>query len=44
MEAILIRHPHADDRNDLRNLMYEYIVDFYKRPAPPVERVHRDGS
>jgi GNAT superfamily N-acetyltransferase len=40
MGEILIRHPHADDRNDLSNLMFEYIVDFYKRPAPPAQRVH----
>ena len=39
MGEILIRHPHMDDINQLRTLLYEYIVDFYKRPAPPAERV-----
>lgn len=39
MSKILIRPAKLDDLNVLTELMYEYIVDFYKRPKPPIEKV-----
>jgi GNAT superfamily N-acetyltransferase len=39
MSEFLIRSAQSDDLNVLTELMYEYIVDFYKRPKPPIEKV-----
>lgn len=36
-----IRKAEAKDINQLTELMYEYIVDFYQKPKPPVEKVHQ---
>lgn len=36
-----IRKAEAKDINQLTDLMYEYIVDFYQRPKPPVEKIHQ---
>lgn len=35
-----VRIAQAKDREELTPLMYEYIVDFYQRPRPAVEKVH----
>lgn len=39
MVDVLVRPAQHGDLNQLTNLMYEYIVDFYERPRPPVENV-----
>ncbi len=36
----MIRMAAPEDVAGLTELMYEYIVDFYKNPGPPVEKVH----
>ncbi|USL45403.1 hypothetical protein [Priestia megaterium] len=36
-----VRKAETKDINQLTELMYEYIVDFYQRPEPPVEKVHQ---
>ncbi|MFC4323070.1 GNAT family N-acetyltransferase [Litchfieldia salsa] len=38
---LIIRTAEKDDLNQLTDLMYQYIVDFYKRPKPPIENIHR---
>lgn len=38
--TIKVRPAEQKDKEKLTVLMYEYIVDFYKRPKPPVEKVH----
>ena len=35
-----IRSVDHHDLNQLTDLMYQYIVDFYKRPKPPIEKIH----
>ncbi|MBM7655460.1 GNAT family N-acetyltransferase [Neobacillus cucumis] len=35
-----IRSVEHYDLNQLTDLMYQYIVDFYKRPKPPIEKIH----
>lgn len=39
MSDFLIRPAHVDDRDALTTLMDEYIVDFYKRPKQPREKI-----
>lgn len=39
MSESLIRQAKPDDMNALAEIMYEYIVDFYKRPKPRTEKV-----
>ncbi|WP_017755403.1 GNAT family N-acetyltransferase [Calidifontibacillus oryziterrae] len=36
-----VRTVERKDKNQLKDLMYEYIVDFYKRPKPPLEDVEQ---
>ncbi|MGC9934339.1 hypothetical protein [Priestia aryabhattai] len=36
-----VRKAEPKDINPLTELMYEYIVDFYERPEPPMEKVHQ---
>lgn len=36
-----VRKAEPKDINQLTELMYEYIVDFYQRPEPPMEKVHQ---
>ncbi|MED4253328.1 GNAT family N-acetyltransferase [Priestia megaterium] len=36
-----VRKAESKDINQLTELMYEYIVDFYQRPKPPMEKVHQ---
>ena len=38
--SLIIRKVEAIDRDQLTELMYQYIVDFYKRPKPPIEKIH----
>lgn len=38
--SIVIRTVEPRDLNHLTELMYQYIVDFYKRPKPSIEKVH----
>lgn len=35
-----VRPADQKDKQELTSLMYEYIVDFYQRPRPAVEKVH----
>lgn len=37
----IIRSAEAKDRELLTELMYQYIVDFYERPKPPINKVHQ---
>ncbi|AEB22593.1 MULTISPECIES: GNAT family N-acetyltransferase [Bacillus] len=37
---MIIRSAEPYDINQLTDLMYLYIVDFYKRPKPPIEHIH----
>lgn len=39
MSDFLIRPAQSNDLGALTKLMYEYIVDFYKRPKPPIEKI-----
>lgn len=39
--AVLVRPAEGKDQEELTALMYAYIVDFYKRPKPAVEKVHQ---
>ncbi|WP_416656059.1 GNAT family N-acetyltransferase [Bacillus amyloliquefaciens] len=39
--ATNIRKAEAKDINQLTEIMYEYIVDFYQRPKPSIEKVHQ---
>jgi GNAT superfamily N-acetyltransferase len=38
--SLIVRTAEPKDINQLTELMYQYIVDFYKRPKPPIEKVH----
>lgn len=38
--SVNVRPAQAKDKEELTPLMYEYIVDFYQRPRPAVEKVH----
>lgn len=38
--SVNVRPAEKKDREELTKLMYEYIVDFYQRPRPAVEKVH----
>jgi ribosomal protein S18 acetylase RimI-like enzyme len=38
--SIIVRTVESKDINQLTDLMYQYIVDFYKRPRPLIEKVH----
>lgn len=38
--CLIIRTVEKQDSNDLTDLMYQYIADFYKRPKPPIEKSH----
>lgn len=38
--SLVIRSTDKQDLNDLSDLMYQYIVDFYQRPKPPIEKIH----
>lgn len=38
--SLIIRPVEPKDKNRLAELMYQYIVDFYKRPKPPIEKIH----
>jgi ribosomal protein S18 acetylase RimI-like enzyme len=38
--SLIIRNAESDDFNDLTELMYEYIVGFYKKPRPATEKIH----
>lgn len=38
--AYLVRRSTRADLDALTGLLYEYLVDFYQRPRPPVEQVH----
>lgn len=37
---MIIRSAEHYDVKQLTDLMYLYIVDFYKRPKPPIEKIH----
>jgi GNAT superfamily N-acetyltransferase len=39
-ETAHVRRTTAADLPALTDLLYAYIVDFYRRPAPPAEQVH----
>ncbi|MEF3354100.1 GNAT family N-acetyltransferase [Paenibacillus sp. GYB006] len=36
----IIRAVEPEDIDQLTELIYQYIVDFYKRPKPSIEKVH----
>jgi GNAT superfamily N-acetyltransferase len=38
--SLVIRNTEHGDLELLTNLMYKYVVDFYQRPKPPVEKMH----
>ncbi|NOV04217.1 GNAT family N-acetyltransferase [Paenibacillus planticolens] len=38
--SLVIRSAELDDLDGLTELMYEYIVGFYKKPRPATEKVH----
>jgi len=40
MNDVEVRTAVISDLNELTTLMYEYIVDFYARPKPPIEKLH----
>ncbi|TVY11070.1 GNAT family N-acetyltransferase [Paenibacillus cremeus] len=39
--SLVIRYAELDDLNGLTELMYEYIVGFYKKPRPDSEKLHQ---
>ncbi|WP_438449201.1 GNAT family N-acetyltransferase [Gorillibacterium sp. sgz5001074] len=39
--SLIIRCAESDDLNSLTEIMYEYIVDFYKNPRPATEKLHQ---
>lgn len=39
--SVIVRPVEQSDKQALTSLMYEYIVDFYKRPRPSTEKVHK---
>ncbi|WP_079912745.1 GNAT family N-acetyltransferase [Paenibacillus sp. 32352] len=39
--SLVIRYAELDDLNSLTELMYEYIVGFYKKPRPTTEKLHQ---
>jgi ribosomal protein S18 acetylase RimI-like enzyme len=38
--SLIVRNAGPDDVNRLTELMYEYIVGFYKKPRPAAEKLH----
>ncbi|MBN3526775.1 GNAT family N-acetyltransferase [Paenibacillus apiarius] len=38
--SVMVRPVEPSDKQELTSLMYEYIVDFYQRPKPEMEKVH----
>lgn len=38
--AVIVRPAQTKDLDELTNLMFEYIVDFYQKPKPPIKNVH----
>jgi N-acetylglutamate synthase-like GNAT family acetyltransferase len=38
--SFIIRNAEPNDVNGLTELMYEYIVGFYKNPRPAAEKLH----
>ncbi|MBU7592867.1 GNAT family N-acetyltransferase [Metabacillus halosaccharovorans] len=38
--SLIVRTVEHKDKNQLTELMYQYFVDFYKRPKPQIEKVH----
>jgi GNAT superfamily N-acetyltransferase len=40
MDDLVVRPAQHGDIDELTELMYAYIVDFYQRPKPPVEKLH----
>ncbi|MFC5449292.1 GNAT family N-acetyltransferase [Paenibacillus aestuarii] len=38
--SLLIRNAEFDDLDGLTELMYAYIVGFYKKPQPDIEKLH----
>ncbi|MEK8131345.1 GNAT family N-acetyltransferase [Paenibacillus filicis] len=39
--SLVIRFAELDDLNGLTEVMYEYIVGFYKNPRPATEKLHQ---
>jgi ribosomal protein S18 acetylase RimI-like enzyme len=39
--SLVIRNAEPDDLNSLTELMYEYIVGFYKKSRPTTEKLHQ---
>ncbi|SDE22858.1 N-acetylglutamate synthase, GNAT family [Paenibacillus sp. UNCCL117] len=39
--SFVIRDAELNDLNGLSELMYEYIVGFYKKPRPDLEKLHQ---
>jgi GNAT superfamily N-acetyltransferase len=39
--SVIVRAVEPKDINQLTELMYQYIVVFYKRPKPSIEKVHK---
>lgn len=40
MDNVVVRVAEIGDLNELTTLMYEYIVDFYACPKPPIVKLH----
>lgn len=40
MDDTVVRTAEISDLDQLTTLMYEYIVDFYARPRPSIEKLH----
>ncbi|MCM3342488.1 GNAT family N-acetyltransferase [Paenibacillus sp. MER TA 81-3] len=38
--SVIVRPVEPSDKQEITSLMYEYIVDFYQRPKPAIEKVH----
>lgn len=38
--SITVRPVEQGDKQEVISLMYEYIVDFYQRPRPSIDKVH----
>lgn len=36
--SLIVRTVEHKDKNQLTELMYQYFVDFYKRPKPQIEK------
>ncbi|WP_235420802.1 hypothetical protein [Jeotgalibacillus soli] len=39
--TIVVRNAEFKDINQLTELMYKYVVDFYRRPKLPFENIHQ---